>query len=102
MTLASANLKVTVHINMWSPLKTRNKNMERKNEKIRELEMTLNEMAVKMFQLELNQKEMELNDDVLIKTKEDATRITSVKKVVNKTGNTKDQQGKKFKLKVHC
>ena len=72
------------------------------NEKIRELEMTLNEMAVKMVQLELNQKEMELNDDVLIKTKEDATRIKSVKKVANKTGNTKDQQGKKSKPKVHC
>ena len=38
-------------------------------------------------------------DDVLIKTKEDATRIKDLKKFPKKTGNTKDQQGKKSKPK---
>ena len=69
------------------------------NVKIKELQKTVNGMAVKMVQLEVNLKEMESNDDMLIKTKEDATRIKDLKKVPNKTGNTKDQQGKKSKPK---
>ena len=69
------------------------------NVKIKEFENTVNESAVNMVQLEVNLKEKESKDDVLIKTKEDATRIKDFKKVPNKTGNTKDQQGKKSKSK---
>ena len=79
-------------------IKKKIKNIEI-NVKIKELEKTVNYMAVKIVQLEVNLKEMESNDDVPIKTKKDATRIKDLKNNHNKTGNTNDQQGKKSKPK---
>ena len=67
--------------------------------KIKELEKIVNEMAVKMVQLEVSLKEKESKYDVLIKIKEDATRFKYLKKVPNMTGKPKDKQGKKSKPK---
>ena len=75
MPLVSANLKVTVHINMWSQLKKEQIKLEekvkqleqvvhqdktiiwKKNMKIKELKQIVNKTAVKMVLLEVSLKE---------------------------------------------
>ena len=79
-------------------IRKKNNNMEI-NVKVKEMEKTVKEMAVKIVQLEVNLKKIESKDVVVIKTKEGAKRVEDLKKVPNKKGNTKDQQGKKSKPK---
>ena len=50
------------------------------NVKIKEFEKTVNEMAGEMVQLDVNLKEMESNDDVLIKTKKVAQELNILKR----------------------